>query len=172
MTGAGSVVPAPLPWSMPTPSPSQVPSHSASGGGRGVPRIPNNEFPKYQSFWTTPLGRRTFPAAHEPPGGALRLTRVPGLGARGQSGGGSSGMSSAFTLYVGRTVRGASGSVCGQGNQHQFFGPMCLVILKRHSASRAHICGGGESGLDPRGVQPPPVAFKLTPSLAPEDFGL
>ena len=39
-TEAGSVVPAPLPWSMPTPSPSQVPSHSPSGGRRGVPRIP------------------------------------------------------------------------------------------------------------------------------------
>jgi hypothetical protein len=43
------------------------------------------------------------------------------------------------------------GSVCGQGNQgnqHWSFGPMCLVILKRHSARRTPICGGGESGLD------------------------
>jgi hypothetical protein len=30
----------PLSWSMPTPSPSQVPSDSAFGGRRGVPRVP------------------------------------------------------------------------------------------------------------------------------------
>jgi hypothetical protein len=42
---------------------------------------------------------------------------------------------------------------------------MCCGVHKRHSPSRAHICGGGESGLDPRGVQPPHVA--LTPSRAP-----
>ena len=55
-TEAGSVVPAPLPWSMPpTPSPSQVPSHSPSGGRRGVPRIPNHSFSK-GGFCTTPLG--------------------------------------------------------------------------------------------------------------------
>ena len=45
---------------------------------------------------------------------------------------------------------------------------MCCGVHKRHSPSRAHICGGGESGLDPRGVQPPHVA--LTPSRAPQEF--
>ena len=54
-TGAGSVVPAPLPWSMPTPSPSQAPSRSPSGGRRGVPRIPNHSLSK-GGFCTTPLG--------------------------------------------------------------------------------------------------------------------
>ena len=56
-TGAGSVVPAPLPWSMPTPSHShwQVPSHSPSGGHRGVPRIPYHSF-STPSFCATPFG--------------------------------------------------------------------------------------------------------------------
>ena len=54
------------------------------------------------------------------------------------------------------------GCVYGQGAQHRFLGPMCCDVHKRHSPSRAHICGGGESGLDPRGVHPPLVA--LTPS--------
>ena len=54
-TGAASVVPAPLPWSMRTPSPSQVPSHSPSGGRRGVPRIPYHSLSK-GGFCTTPLG--------------------------------------------------------------------------------------------------------------------
>ncbi len=49
----------------------------------------------------------------------------------------------------------AEGSVYGQGAQHRFLGPMCCDVHKRHSPSRAHIWGGGESGLDPRGV---PVA--------------
>jgi hypothetical protein len=44
-TGAGSVVPAHLPWSMPASSHSQVPSHSPSGGRRGVSRIP--KYSKY-----------------------------------------------------------------------------------------------------------------------------
>ena len=60
------------------------------------------------------------------------------------------------------------GSVYGQGAQHRFLGPMCCDVHKRHSPSRAHIWGGGESGLDPRGVQPPHVA--LTPSRAPQDL--
>ena len=61
-----------------------------------------------------------------------------------------------------------TGSVYGQGAQHRFLGPMCCDVHKRHSPSRAHIWGGGESGLDPRGVQPPHVA--LTPSRAPQDL--
>jgi hypothetical protein len=61
-----------------------------------------------------------------------------------------------------------AGSVYGQGAQHRFLGPMCCDVHKRHSPSRAHIWGGGESGLDPRGVQPPHVA--LTPSRAPQDL--
>ena len=60
------------------------------------------------------------------------------------------------------------GSVYGQGAQHRFLGPMCCDVHKRHSPSRAHIWGGGESGLDLRGVQPPHVA--LTPSRAPQDL--
>ena len=61
-----------------------------------------------------------------------------------------------------------AGCVYGQGAQHRFLGPMCCDVHKRHSPSRAHICGGGESGLDPRGVDPPSVA--LTPSHAPQDL--
>ena len=69
-TGAGSVVPAPLPWSMPTPSPSQVPSHSPSGGRRGVPRIPYHSLSK-GGFCTTPLG-----GVPGGPGAARRLPRA------------------------------------------------------------------------------------------------
>jgi hypothetical protein len=47
---------------------------------------------------------------------------------------------------------------------------MCCDVHKRHSPSRAHICGGGESGLDPRGVHPPFVA--LTPGHAPQDSAI
>ena len=64
--------------------------------------------------------------------------------------------------------KAVNGSVYGQGAQHRFLGPMCCDVHKRHSPSRAHICGGGESGLDPRDVQPPHVA--LTPSRAPQDL--
>ena len=66
-----------------------------------------------------------------------------------------------------RTVSGCHG-VYGQGAQHRFLGPMCCDVHRRHSPSRAHIWGGGESGLDPRDVQPPHVA--LTPSRAPQDL--
>ena len=81
-TGAGSVVPAPLPWSMPTPSPSQAPSHSPSGGRRGVPRIPYHLL-STTGFCTTPFG-----GVPGGPGAARRLPRASrrcwGLG---QSGG-------------------------------------------------------------------------------------
>jgi hypothetical protein len=69
-TEAGSVVPAPLPWSMPTPSPSQAPSHSPSGGHRGVPRIPYHSVSK-GGFCTTPLG-----GVPGGPGAARRLPRA------------------------------------------------------------------------------------------------
>ena len=81
-TGAGSVVPAPLPWSVPTPSPSQVPSHSPSGGRRGVPRIPYHSLSTH-SFCTTPFGGV--------PGGPGAARRLPRASRRcwgvGQSGG-------------------------------------------------------------------------------------
>ena len=79
--GAGSVVPAPLPWSMPAPSPSQVPSHSPSGGRRGVPRIPYHSL-STPSFCTTPFG-----GVPGGPGAAPRLPRASrrcwGLGQSG-----------------------------------------------------------------------------------------
>jgi hypothetical protein len=63
-------VPAPLPWSKPTPSPSQVPSHSPSGGHRGVARIPYHSL---LSKYKVPPSAACRPGG---PGAARRLPRA------------------------------------------------------------------------------------------------